>query len=125
AEQYQQQQPTEQQAIPNNTQDVVQPINQSSNFSVPQIRTNIPQYIPQQPPTNMARTPTSKKKLSKKAKIGIGLGIAALLGTGAYFIFRNKDDEEDKSEPAHPAGGNKSKPKKSPEKKSLGSISLQ
>ena len=120
AEQYQQQQASEQQAYQANPQNVVQPItpiNQSSSFSVPQTRTNTPQNIPQQAPTNMARKPTSKKKLSKKAKIGIGLGVAALLGTGAYFIFRNKDDE-DKPKP-------KLKSKKNHEKKSLGSISLQ
>ncbi len=62
---------------------------------------------------------TDKKKLSKGAKVAIGVGALALLGTGAYFIFRNKDDEE-KDEPK-----GKSKPKKTPEKKSLGSIALQ
>lgn len=32
-----------------------------------------------------------KKGLSMGAKIGIGVGIAAILGIGAYFILRNKN----------------------------------
>ena len=68
----------------------------------------------QQTPAIMARTPTpapTKKGLGKKAKIAIGVGAAALVGTGLYFAFRDKDDKK----------GEKTKT----EKKSLGKITLQ
>jgi hypothetical protein len=68
----------------------------SPNMSVPASfpSSNTQSYVTQQAPTNMARTPTSsspQKKLGKGAKIGIGIGVAALIGTGAYFLFRKKD----------------------------------
>jgi hypothetical protein len=110
-------QPTEQQVIPINTQNIVQPttpMQQSS--SVPQVRTNsqVAPTVSQQSSTTMAQTTApTKKGLSKKAKVGIGLGIAALIGTGVYYATRNKDDKP------------KPRAKKKTEKKSLGSISLQ
>ncbi len=69
-------------------------------------------FIQQQIPNSMARTPTppNKKGLSKKAKIGIAIGGAAILGTGLYLAFRKKEDNEEKAKPG---------------KKSLGSITLR
>lgn len=74
-------------------------------------------YVTQQTPTNMARTPTTtspQKKMGKGAKIGIGIGVAALIGTGAYFLFRKKDS---KTKPGAKADSDKPK-------KSLGTIEL-
>jgi hypothetical protein len=92
-----------------------------SNNIMPQSGSYTPQsimksgnYTPQSTTTNP--TATGKKKLSKGAKVGIGLGIAALVGTGAYLMFRKKD-----STPAK----RKSSPKKSTNKEDLGSIKLQ
>jgi hypothetical protein len=65
----------------------------------------------------MARTPTTlnpQKGISKGAKVGIGLGLAALIGTGAYFMFRNKGHKPKTT----------TRTKESPEKKSLGRIEL-
>ncbi|MDA3883159.1 MAG: hypothetical protein PF481_07725 [Bacteroidales bacterium] len=100
-----------------------------SGSNTPQANNRIPQtsnftqqsaYAPQPTQTNFSNPNitggASKKKLSKGAKVGIGIGIAAILGTGAYFVFRNKDDDKQK---------NKSSNRKSSEKKSLGSIQLQ
>jgi hypothetical protein len=69
-------------------------------------------------PNTITPNPSSpgKKKLSKGAKIGIGIGVAALIGTGAYLMFRKKDDDTNPRKPSQ---------KKSPEKKALGSITLQ
>ncbi|MBN2833446.1 MAG: hypothetical protein JXR48_00625 [Candidatus Delongbacteria bacterium] len=69
-------------------------------------------------PNTITPNPSSpgKKKLSKGAKIGIGIGVAALIGTGAYLMFRKKDDDTNTKKPSQ---------KKSPEKKALGSITLQ
>ena len=55
--------------------------------------------------------------MSKGAKIAIGVGALALIGTGAYFAFRKKDDDDKPT--------SKSKLKRSPDKKALGSIALQ
>jgi hypothetical protein len=72
-------------------QDAVQPITPNNTAVSP--------YVAQQSPTNMARTPTSystenaNKSISKGAKVGIGIGMAAIIGTGAYFLFRDKDDK--------------------------------
>lgn len=92
-----------------------------SNSIMPQSGSYTPQpimksgnYTPQS--TTQNPTVTGKKKLSKGAKVGIGLGVAALLGTGAYLMFRKKD-----STPAK----RKSSPKKSSNKEDLGSIKLQ
>jgi hypothetical protein len=72
-------------------------------------------FVAQQSPTNMARTPTPiSKGMSKGAKVGIGLGVAALIGTGAYFMFRGKGGKPQTT----------SKPTKSNTKKSLGAIEL-
>lgn len=87
--------------IPPHTSNFQQPILKSSNYSA---QSNTPQ------PT----TTPMNKKMGKGAKIGIGLGVAALIGTGAYFLFRKDGDNKPKS-----------KPRKSPEKKALGSIALQ
>jgi len=102
-----------------NTQDMVQPLTpmtpiSPTNRSVPQVTTPITPVVPMQKSASVPATVNPKKGMSKGAKIGIGLGVAALIGTGAYFMFR-KDDEPKR----------KSTPKKSTEKKSLGSISLQ
>jgi hypothetical protein len=92
-----------------------------SNSIMPQSGSYTPQpimksgnYTPQSTTTNP--TASGKKKLSKGAKVGIGLGVAALLGTGAYLMFRKKD-----STPAK----RKSSPKKTTNKEDLGSIKLQ
>ncbi|MCU4165711.1 hypothetical protein [Carboxylicivirga caseinilyticus] len=92
-----------------------------SNSIMPQSGSYTPQpimksgnYTPQSTTTNP--TATGKKKLSKGAKVGIGLGVAALVGTGAYLMFRKKD-----STPAK----RKSSPKKTSNKEDLGSIKLQ
>lgn len=42
-----------------------------------------------QPVQRTTITPT-KKRLSKGAKIGIGIGVTALIGTGAYLLLKNK-----------------------------------
>ncbi len=102
-----------------NTQDMVQPLTpmtpiSPTNISVPQVTTPITPVVPMQKSASVPATVNPKKGMSKGAKIGIGLGVAALIGTGAYFMFRK--DDEPKS---------KSTPKKSTEKKLLGSISLQ
>ncbi|MDA3833532.1 MAG: hypothetical protein PF495_09060, partial [Spirochaetales bacterium] len=68
-------------------------------------------------PTNMAISPTGlspTKNISKGAKIGIGLGLAALIGTGTYLMLR-------------PSGRKPKAPTKRKhlsEKKSLGKIEL-
>lgn len=92
-----------------------------SNSIMPQSGSYTPQpimksgnYTPQTTTPNP--TATGKKKLSKGAKVGIGLGVAALVGTGAYLMFRKKD-----STPAK----RKSSPKKTTNKEDLGSIKLQ
>ncbi len=110
---------TEQQA--SNTQAYTPPTNTytpQSNNIVPQ-----PSYSPQPimksanytpqttTPNSMVTAP--KKGMSKGAKIGIGLGVAALLGTGAYFAFREKDDKP------------KKRASKASSKQDLGSIALQ
>ena len=93
-----------------------------SNSIMPQSGSYTPQPIMKSgnftPQTTSSINPnaTSKKKISKGAKIGIGLGVAALLGTGAYFVFRKKEGSKPKAN---------SSSKKSSEKKSLGSIKLQ
>jgi hypothetical protein len=119
AEQYQQQQVVEQHAYPKSSQDMVQPLSPSPSFSVPPVNTNMPAtpYVASQTTPNMARTPTSlnpKKGITKGAKVGIGLGIAALIGTGAYFMFRKKDNKSKSN----------SKAQASSEKKTLGKIEL-
>jgi hypothetical protein len=86
---------------------------------VPPVNTNMPAtpYVASQTTPNMARTPTSlnpKKGITKGAKVGIGLGIAALIGTGAYFMFRKKDNKSKSN----------SKAQASSEKKTLGKIEL-
>lgn len=92
-----------------------------SNSIMPQSGSYTPQpimksgnYTPQSTTTNP--TATGKKKLSKGAKVGIGLGVAALVGTGAYLMFRKKDSTPEKR---------KSSPKKTTNKEDLGSIKLQ
>ncbi|WP_430817950.1 hypothetical protein [Carboxylicivirga sp. N1E11] len=92
-----------------------------SNSIMPQSGSYTPQpimksgnYTPQSTTTNP--TASGKKKLSKGAKVGIGLGVAALIGTGAYLMFRKKE-----STPAK----RKSSPKKTTNKEDLGSIKLQ
>ena len=87
----------------------------------------IPQALPQSTSVAPYVTPTvpqrvthnavpMKKGMSKGAKIGIGIGALALLGTGAYFAFRNKDDDKPKRSTSS---------KKSTSKKALGSIELK
>lgn len=116
---------TEQQVITENNQAVVQPISptnqksQINTFNVQQDSVNTPVPVnSRQAPNNITKTTTAvspQKSISKGAKVGIGIGIAALIGAGAYFMFRNKDGKSK----------NRLKTNKSREKKSLGSISLQ
>jgi len=84
-----------------------QPIMKSGNYS--------PQTTSLAPVTTQTVAPT-KKSMSKGAKIGIGIGVVALIGTGAYFAFRKKDDDKPKRS---------TQSKKSSSKKALGSIELQ
>ncbi|MCT4586421.1 MAG: hypothetical protein N4A71_01220 [Carboxylicivirga sp.] len=101
-------------------------VSEASNYVAPQTTSYTPQpimksgnYSPQ--PTSLTPvapqtvTPT-KKGMSKGAKIGIGIGVVALIGTGAYFAFRKKDDDKPKRS---------TQSKKSSSKKALGSIELQ
>jgi hypothetical protein len=95
------------------------PIAPSVNYSIPNTNSESSStpYLPSPTPTNMARTPTTlnpQKGISKGAKVGIGLGLAALIGTGAYFMFRNKGHKPKTT----------TRTKESPEKKSLGRIEL-
>ena len=72
-------------------------------------------YLPQSTavtPSVQQTTISTKKGISKGAKIGIGVGVAALIGTGAYFMLRNKPN----TKPSH---------KKKDKKQSLGSITLR
>jgi hypothetical protein len=91
-----------------------------TNSIAPQTSSYAPQPIMKsgnvstQSTTVPSPTATGKKKLSKGAKIGIGIGVAALLGTGAYYIFRNKGEKPKRKTPSKKA-----------KKESLGSISLQ
>ncbi|MCU4176450.1 hypothetical protein [Carboxylicivirga sp. N1Y90] len=104
-----------QQALPQN---IVQPIAPViPNYSFPQINQNMPMIptMTQQPSMNTTIAPSSintKKGISKGAKIGIGIGVAALIGTGAYLMLRDKHDKP------------KTSTKKSSRKGSLGSITL-
>jgi hypothetical protein len=95
--------PTTNSTLPQTNSYAPQPIMKSGNFT-------------QQTSIVPSPNTTGKNKLSKGAKIGISIGALTLLGTGAYFVFRKKDDDKPK--------GN-SNTKKSPEKKALGSIQLQ
>jgi hypothetical protein len=111
------------QYVPSNSDTQVQ---EASNYVVPQTNSYTPQpimksgnYSPQ--PTSLAPiAPNSvtpaKKGISKGAKIGIGIGVMALIGTGAYFAFRKKDDDKPKRN---------TQSKKPSSKKALGSIELQ
>lgn len=79
--------------------------------------TNSSSFLPTQTSNTMAQTPVTqnlKKGISKGAKLGLGLGVAALLGTSAYFMFRKKGHK--------PTSSNKTK--RSTKKKTLGSIEL-
>ncbi len=100
-QQYLQEQQNQQEITPTAPPDL-----KSGNYTAQQTP-----FVAQQSPTNMARTPTP---ISKGAKVGIGLGVAALIGTGAYFMFRGKGSKPQTT----------SKPTKSNTKKSLGAIEL-
>ncbi|WP_139314964.1 hypothetical protein, partial [Saccharicrinis aurantiacus] len=86
AKQYQQIQ--SQNALPAETPDNI----------LPEIRTEVPRqsYKVTQPLPPMVRMPitpgivSTPKGISKGAKMGIGIGVAALIGTGAYFLFRDQ-----------------------------------
>ena len=98
--------PTTDNIVPQTTSYASQPILKSGNYTAQSTT----------PATTSLNTSTSSnKKMSKGAKVGIGIGVAALVGTGAYLLFRKKDDK--------PKG--KSNTSKAPNKKELGSISLQ
>jgi hypothetical protein len=76
-------------------------------------------YAPQQVPYEAGQMSTHVspiKGMSKKVKVGVGIGVAALIGTGAYLMLRSKP--QTKSKPI------KSQPIKS-QKETLGSITLQ
>ncbi|WP_430811631.1 MULTISPECIES: hypothetical protein [unclassified Carboxylicivirga] len=90
----------DEQELPSSTS--VQPVIQKSGTDA---ATNLPVSVSQ------TLSPT-KKGMSKGAKVGIGLGVAALIGTGAYFLFRQDDKPKAST-------GKKTK------KQSLGSIVLQ
>ena len=119
------QEAAQQQNMMDTSQDMQQDLTPMTPIA-PSVSYNIPStnqgnittpYLPAPTPTNMARTPTAvspTKGISKGAKVGIGLGLAALIGTGAYFMFRKKDSKP-KSTP---------KEKEASEKKSLGKIEL-
>lgn len=86
---------------------------QQPNVNVPAIP-----FMAQQPITNNIRTPTSapiNNGMSQGAKAGIGVGVAALIGTGAYFLLRGKKNKPN----------TQSKPSNSNKKKSLGAIELK
>jgi hypothetical protein len=111
------------QYVPSNSDTQVQ---EASNYVAPQTNSYTPQpimksgnYNPQTtslaPVTTQTVAPT-KKGMSKGAKVGIGIGVVALIGTGAYFAFRKKDDDKPKRS---------TQSKKSSSKKALGSIELQ
>lgn len=109
-QQYLQQQQNQEQIAPTSPPDL-----KSGNYTVQPPNMNVPAtpFMEQQSPTHMARTPTTIiKDMSKGAKVGIGIGVAALIGTGVYFLFRPKDNKPHTNS-------------KSNKKKSLGSISLQ
>nr|WP_319401763.1 hypothetical protein [uncultured Carboxylicivirga sp.] len=111
-QQYVQQQQNQEQIAP-----TVPPDLKSGNYTAIQPNMSVPAtpFMAQQSPTNMARTPTSiTKGMSKGAKVGVGIGVAALIGTGAYFLFRDKGNKPHTD----------SKPTKSNKKKSLGAIEL-
>ncbi len=90
--------------VPQTTSYASQPILKSGNYTA----TNTPSVT--------QTTASVKKGMGKGAKIGIGLGVAALIGTGAYFMFRKKGNSPTKQTPS---------PKKSNKKQELGSIKLQ
>ncbi|MBR8536711.1 hypothetical protein KDU71_14135 [Carboxylicivirga sediminis] len=111
------------QYVPSNSDTQVQ---EASHYVAPQTSSYTPQpimksgnYSPQTtslaPMITQTVAPT-KKGMSKGAKIGIGIGVVALIGTGAYFAFRKKDDDKPKQN---------TQSKKSFSKKALGSIELQ
>ncbi|WP_430809572.1 MULTISPECIES: hypothetical protein [unclassified Carboxylicivirga] len=119
------------QYVPSNSDTQVQEAShyvapQTSSYT-PQLMVNSSSYLPQALPHTTSVTPfvspsvpqratQTKKGMSKGTKIGIGIGALALIGTGAYFAFRKKDDEEPKRQ---------SQSKKPSSKKALGSIELQ
>ncbi|MCT4643619.1 MAG: hypothetical protein N4A74_01435 [Carboxylicivirga sp.] len=98
-------------AAPQTSSYTPQPMMKSGNHS-PQPTSVIPSAVPTVP----QRTTPVRKGMSKGAKIGIGIGVVALLGTGAYFAFRKKEDDDPKG---------KSQSRKPSSKKALGSIELQ
>ncbi len=55
-----------------------------------------------------------KKGLSKRAKVGIGIGVVALVGTGIYFAVKSRDKPKTRA-----------KPKSTTNKKQLGAIKFQ
>ncbi len=101
--------------VPETTNYTPQPIVKSSSYTAQQIpqTTAVPATVRSAVPPKATLV---KKGMSKGAKIGIGIGALALLGTGAYFVFRKKDDDKPKRN---------SQSKKSSSKKALGSIKLQ
>ncbi len=90
-------------------------VNQYTPTLVHKSRTYTPQITPSNTFAPQTTTP-GKKGLSKGAKVGIGIGAVALLGTGVYFAFRKKEPSKVKR---------RSSTRKSPVKKTLGSIELQ
>ena len=63
-------------------------------------------------PQSMPPMQQAKKGISKKGKIGLGIGVAALITTGVYFLFRNDEAQAPKRHSP------------STKKKSLGAIQL-
>ena len=84
--------------------------------ALPQSTSVAPYVTPTVPQRATHNAVPMKKGMSKGAKIGVGIGALALLGTGAYFAFRKKNDDKPKRSTSS---------KKSTSKKALGSIELK
>lgn len=97
----------------------IAPVAPTASYTIPNLspaNANTP-YLPSPTPTNMARTPTAvspTKGISKGAKVGIGLGLAALIGTGAYFMFRDKGNKPKTTTPAKVCRPTKKQPSEKP-----------
>ncbi len=84
---------------------------------MPYTPTSLSPYVPSpESKKNIKNAVPVKKGMSKGAKIGIGIGALALIGTGAYFAFRKKENT-----PAKRRSSNR----KSTKKEDLGRIELK
>ena len=85
----------------------------ATNKTLPQTTLPSPSLSPMPPSPTPMPTASLKKGISKGAKIGIGFGVLALLGTGTYLMMRGDESPKRKIQ---------RQPKK---KQVLGSITLQ